>query len=367
MPLNILHLLNGTTQLIIAIFGIVILYTSLKKKRCRIASFVGAIGIFYLIFSLLNLSWFSGILEASFNDFIIINSLFISIISVLFLFVAYKLTNNKNLMYLLVIFLITLVALYSIFYNFLLINFISLLFLLILFLDLEFFSHRYLRIVGIAGIFYCIISLSFLVFIYLGNKLELTFMPDILMVYVFYNLMQHTKSCERRIRHILKKTPLPLQVIKFFLFIAALTLFMMFGTLAIHEIGHALTAKFYGCSYSAVVYQSGYFPYTDVGCSNKPNNWVILIGGMGLTSALALIFFLTGDEFIKYTSYLIFALGIIIASKDFIELGLSQNIIFVLYVIAIILIILSISKIVIFYIREFKKTRIIFCQKECKS
>ncbi len=344
MMMNWPYLINSLPQLAIAIMSAMVLWRLLKNEGNETSYPLVFIGILYFISALLNLAWFTGILAP---EFVAINSALSVLLAMLFIYLGYRITENKNWLSILIVLFIILNAAYFVFQNPLLVNLIALCSILILFLDLEIFYNGTVKEIGVLGIIFSLLSLLILLLYVLGINLPLSALPDFAIVLLFLKFRRYESKTIRFKK--ISSIRLPLRVLKFSVFITILSVFLMFGTLALHEIGHALPARFYGCSYKSVIYQSGHLPHTEIECPAEANRTVMLLGAITLTSLIALLFFMTGDRFIAAVSFLIFAFGIIIANNDFIALDISHSLLFLLDAFAAIVIITGISRIIMIY------------------
>ena len=168
-----------------------------------------------------------------------------------------------------------------------------------------------------------------------------------------------SRKLENRICYRARKVPAISQVMNFNVFSVSFVTILLLGTLALHELGHVFMAKAYACNYSAVLYKSETISTTQVVCEKKPNEAAILLGGVILTTLLAFMLFVSGIGVINLGSHLIFAFGLIIASRDFIDLGIPEIPVYILDIFAVALIMYSVVKIIILYAEECRKIRIL--------
>src|SRR3989339_1530227 len=109
MSLDIIYLLNAVVFTAIAVLCFYIFFSfhsSISRIR-QIGNIIGVSGIFYLTFSFLNLLWVFRIIEDKGRDFILIYTFLILITAVLMLYTVYKITDNRNLIYILLLFIIS--------------------------------------------------------------------------------------------------------------------------------------------------------------------------------------------------------------------------------------------------------------------
>ena len=362
MP-GFVYLVNGLSYFAISLISFFIFLIWLRKKNfCSLGKAIGINGIFYLIPSLLNFLWFSGKVIPTQSDFILILGSFNAVNATILFALVYELVNNKGLLHFLFLFLLTALAIpFSFTAFFLLTSFVSYLLILIVFLDLALFSNAYLKGAGYFGISYSIISLAILGLGVFLNKEPFTmywFISNVAVFLLLYLFYKDIKSCGKETTNPkpkIKKIILPILFIKFIIFIISISAFIFISTIAVHELGHALSAQYYGCERSkAVIYDILGPPHTEMACDGYYNNTIITFGGLISTIALALIFLFTGGRFTTIMSYLIFGYSLLIAYGDLMDYGVSLNIITVVLFISFSLIVTAIIQLSIFYIGQQK-------------
>ncbi|MEK6808540.1 MAG: hypothetical protein AABY14_02540, partial [Nanoarchaeota archaeon] len=350
---QIVYILNGLSQLAIALLAFYVLFSFYKKdKQIKLIGWIlGLNGIFYFIFSFLNISWAFNFLAPNTPDFILLHTIITVISSILLLYVVYKITSNKNLIYLFLIFLISLFSItYGINSFFLITLLLTYFLIIIIFLNLIIVNHKsfsprnfygllYLRVLrgdargsayehlqqesplktflvgdiftnylsaGYFGISYAIISLAFL-FIYLWSKLSYQlwwFIPHTLNLLILLFIFSGIKKLgvdkpPKRKMHNHPILSIILLYLKYIMFIVSMSGFIFLSTVSIHEVGHVFIAKYYGCEDTkAIIYDWGNYPHAEIKCRNSYNDTIITLGGILSTFIVIIIFLLSGNEFI---------------------------------------------------------------------
>lgn len=361
--MSILFALNGLSYLAVSLIAFYIYYSFCKKEEiaCKVGNILGVNGIFYLLMSFLNFLWVFKLLEPNNEDFILISSVFTVVSSILLLYAIYKITNNKNLVYLLVLFITTVFSInFSIKVFFITTLAVSYLLITIVFLELILFSNFYLRRAGYIGLFYSASSILLLALTFIGKSAHklFWFIPTASMFFVFLLLYFDVINLGiiRKEKFKQKKKILILEYVlifsKFLVFIISVSAFILVSTIAIHELGHALVAQYYGCNqFKAVIYDI-IAPHTEIRCDSYYNDIALTLAGLAATLVIGMIFILTGGEFTLGLSYLLFGLGFLISYGDLIDLGISENIIAIVLLSSLIIIILAIVKISLYYLRQ---------------
>ncbi|MCP3682423.1 MAG: hypothetical protein GY861_06995 [bacterium] len=238
---------------------------------------------------------------------------------------------------------------------------------MIVFLNLLFFSNFYLKKAGAVGVAYAILSLLLIFFaISRGDIADLCwFLPNILLFFVFFFIYLDVKKCgviKKKAKK--KKKPfLPLIFIKYFIFVISMTLFMFLSTVGIHELGHVLTAQYYGCEEGkAIIYDINKMPHAEMGCDENYNETVISFGGLAATLIMAALFFFIGGDFLRIIAYYILGLSLFIAYDDLLSMGLTYNLVVPVMLISVIIIGLAIVKVSSYYLNQHET----FCKNEGK-
>ncbi|MFA5857118.1 MAG: hypothetical protein WC867_07175 [Candidatus Pacearchaeota archaeon] len=329
--LEIIYLINSIVTLIIFFILLKGYFIDKAKKHIqRVVNVLFGISLIYFILFLYSSLWYFEILEYSLEDFLLINTL-MNVIQTLLLFrIVYLLNQNKNLFYLLFFYVIGLLSVFSSiinFYNiFLIISYLLTLALLLVLgasIGIVKKSSNY-------GIAYSCISLILLLFsMYFPNLIFLfSIFSNILFLLFIYNFIKILDKCPvvyHDSRY--KKKHYIFIFLRYLTFVITITNLVFIGTLAVHEFGHFSVAKLYGCEYSKIIYESD-MPYTETFCKmDSKNN--LLFGGIFLPFLIGFILFIVGGLVIRDISLLIIGFNLIVSTKDFIELGLTENIILI--------------------------------------
>ncbi|MBI3027251.1 hypothetical protein HYY70_03985 [Candidatus Woesearchaeota archaeon] len=361
--MGVIFALNGLSYLLVALMAFYIYYTFCKKGElaCKVGDIMGANGIFYLLMSFLNFLWTFGVLEPSNKDFALMNFVLVIVSSLLILYAVYKITDNRNLVYLLVLFISTVFAInYSIQAFFVVTLAASYLLMIIVSLELILFSNFYLKNAGYSGVAYVILSVAMSALAFYGvEAINLFwFLPNIAMFFALLFICLDVKNLGiiRRIERKRYKKVKAWDYLglfsKFFVFMASISAFIFVSSIAIHELGHAFVAQYYGCGqFKAVIYDI-IAPHTEIKCDVYYNDFVLTAAGIAATTTIGLLFILTGGAFIRGISYLIFGFGLLISYGDLVELQVSKNIIYVTMLLSVIIITIAIVKISAYNLKQ---------------
>ena len=338
MAFNPAYFVNALSYLAAAITASYIFLVWSKKKEavCKTGKIAGISGFFFFVMAFINFLWSFDFPAPSIEEFMLIKTAFAVIEASLLLLIVYEVNRDKRLFYLLSLFIVSVIAFKYSTANFFLISLItSYLLALLVSLDLVLFSNFYLKKAGMAGLFYSFSSLFFALLIYVGkNPMTMPwFIPNALMSAVFLFIFLDVKYCGiikeiKRAKAVNKSLNLIFAFAKFIIFISSLTSFIFFSTIAVHELGHALSAQFYGCEYSkAVVYDLNDYPHTEIACSSGYSDFFVTISGLLLSAAIGLLFLFTGGESTKRMAYLILGFALLDSYGDLVEMNTSKSII----------------------------------------
>lgn len=327
--MEILFTVNFLIILFISIFiGIKALKLNKNKFLGKNINYFFIIIFSYVILGLFFLLWSFNILDYSKLDFLILYSIVIIIHVLIFFKLSYALNKNKKVNYFILTYLFCLLILfYNFFYflNFFLIT--SFLLILIISLNLSFNIDGFKR-AGIFLVYYSIFSL-FLQFLSLFFIIDISYFIAISFILLFFSTYFFLNSFKKTVLNDKKvsnsKKSYFMIFFKSFIFIIAISNFIFIGTIGIHEIGHFTLSKFYSCENTKIIY-SGDSPYTEALCKSPTVHKTLLFGGF-LPFLVGFFFFIFGGRLLKHIGILVIGFNLVLLYEDFIELGLSSNIV----------------------------------------
>ena len=359
MVFNWIWFLNGASlaaTAVISFYGFLVWYTN--RHISIIGKILGVSGLMFLVYSFLNIVWGVGIITPIESDFILIGGLFNIITALFFVIIVYNLTSDKNLLYVLFLFLLTAFAMpLNTYLFFSAVSFVSYAIIAIASFDLFLPSSKLLRKAGSFSLFYSLISIFLLITASRNISKAWWFIPNIILFTMFLFLVldienwgqKQKKESKQRKRKILY----PLLFIKFVIFISFVTIFALLSTIVLHEMGHALAGQYYGCERSrAVIYDISDLPHTEMICRGYYNDTIITLTGIFLPIIIGLIFLLTGSGFTTNLSCLIFGFSLIIPSLDLESLNVSQSSIFIVILSGFVILIYGIVRLSASYVRQ---------------
>lgn len=108
-------------------------------------------------------------------------------------------------------------------------------------------------------------------------------------------------------------------------FIIALSTFVVLGSVAVHEIGHALVGAAAGCKVQHItLYAPGANPTTAIECNNTFNHVLVSLAGMGLNILFGIFFLFTNKKIMNNIAYMFFGFGLFSAKLDLQSIGFSS-------------------------------------------
>jgi len=304
-----------------------------KEHINRSVNWFSVIFFSYVLLFFLHLSWITK--WTSFNnlDYTIIFSLAIFVQTLALFKVVYSFTKERKIFFLLLFYLILFLLtssfpLSSILLIFLIIS--SLLTLVITFTFLG--TSSVCKRVGYLGIIYSCISLllEFLLFFNIGDLLFSGLLINtVFVVFVFFFLKDVEKFPLRFASHYpTKETSHIILFIKYFVYIIVITNFVLISTVGLHELGHVLVSRHYGCDSRSIAFEEGIYPYSEIVCDDLSSKNQIAISGFAIPVIIAIALFLIGGKFIRPVSFLIIGFNLLASHKDFIELSISSSLLF---------------------------------------
>lgn len=324
------------------------------RKVNKIVHSLFIIGMASLFIVIILLCWWLNLLEYRDNDYQIIYSSYVFLNSLILFFIIYYLTGNKRLFWFLFLYAISFSSLiFSLnFMDFFMV--VSLSFLLFIFLFFSIKFRVYTKAVY-AGIFYSSLSLLLAIFnvIFLKNLLLLSLIQNIIFIlFLSIFIRELRKSPPVILSQLQKEESYLVSFIKYFVFVVVLANFIFLGTIAIHELGHFAVSKFYNCDYRGIIYQEN-LPHTELLCENHGNNTFLLLGGFLLPFIISLFMLIIQGKFIKELAVLVLGFDLIISYSDFIQMGLSGNIAFIILLTGVFLVVLGIALLAKLRIEEY--------------
>jgi len=296
------------------------------SKPVKYLFFIGGL---YLIIAVFSFLWFFNVLNYVKEDFLFIYSLIVLIQTMFFFIIAYIISQNKKLFYFLIFYLIIFFFVLLLGIHFMALFLVaSFLFTLLVFIGLILTKDEF-RKSAYFGILYSSFSVFFYVlyFLNIGSCCIYSFLSGVfLFVFLLFfmkNLEENPPSLEEKQEG---KRHYFFIFLSHFVFMLVLINFVFIGTIVLHEFGHLGMSSFYDCEAGKIVYEDN-FPKTEILCSDLVDNRFVLLGGLILPLLVSLLLILVGGKFLKEIGLLMAGFNLVVSYQDFLDLGISDNLI----------------------------------------
>ena len=345
----------------------VYLYFRLRKEGFSgsVPALMGAGSVFYSIQALLGILWVSGALAHAPSDFLLTKAIFGIVQAVIILFLVYSITENKAMLYLLLLFIASSIPLrFNLVFFFALITITSYILIFIVLGDML-ITHRgrgnsALRAAGLIGALYALSSiLSFTLYFVFGIGLAafMFFLQNVAIAASMFFLASgyshiNSKSSRAKAAKASTQVFLPFLFLRYSVFVVGMCGFVFFSTVSIHELGHTLAAQLYGCNAKTVIYGNAENPHTEFECSKKYSIELITVAGVLIPIFVAIAFMFTKEALIVRMAYMIMGFNLFISYRDLKELYLSDSAILIIISLSVITIVFSIIRLSVYYLYQ---------------
>jgi hypothetical protein len=337
-----LFLLSSLIAVVILILLLVGFFKHYKNEEIsKVVRLFSLLFFVYLAMAIFSLAWFFEYSFYDYVDFIYIYSVAILVQTFILFGVHNLLYGNKKLSYWLLFYLIAGFSFYiSLFYLPLVVLIISFLLTLILFLNLYSKSFIFKK-VSYAGILYAAISVlfTFLVFFRIGDIFVYSIVSSaifLVFIYLFLrDVREYPIKTEKNIK--IEKESGMILFLKYFIFMIVLTNLVLVATISLHEFSHVAVSRYYGCESRTIAYEAGGYPYSEIICSNLENKLPIALSGPVVPVIVALLLIFIGGRYIRPIALLAIGFNLLAGYRDYVEVGLSMNIILGISILSMIL------------------------------
>ncbi|MBI2133940.1 hypothetical protein HYU11_04630 [Candidatus Woesearchaeota archaeon] len=310
----------------------------------------------FFVQGILYVLWALGGVKLTSGDPLFVFSVFSVITALILLFLVYSLVRKGKLLFLLLIFALSIIPLrIDMMLFFKIASVMSYLLVLIFFVELLVFNSKdaSFRRAAISGIAYSGASLLFIFsdfFLNYSSGIVFFARNAALIMSLFF-----LGKCFERSKITLsdpKDIFIPALFVKYLIFVLGLSAFTLLGTLSIHELGHSFAARAYGCDSKIVLYEMDQNPYTEFSCASGYSEIAITASGIVLPFVIALFFIISGEMLIVRVGYLIMGFNLFLSFRDFSELSLSPSAIWIITAFSVVTVLFSIIMLSLQYLHE---------------
>lgn len=112
------------------------------------------------------------------------------------------------------------------------------------------------------------------------------------------------------------------RAVKSWFVIIGLSFFIIIGSMAVHEIGHAIVGVAAGCSVESIVlYGQGSNPTTSIKCNDDFNNVIVSLAGMAFNVLFGIVFLFSDKRILNNAAYMFFGFALYSGKMDLQSIG----------------------------------------------
>jgi len=333
--MSILLALNGLGAALIAIFAFFIYFRN--KKAALPGSLRMSILLFsavYLATALMHSVWLFGITSNISSDIILLQTF--TLLSTIFILsrIFHEITGRAHLTILVLFYAVAALGIIVSNLNIMLLFVLSHIFLMLMFLDMLLYQDIAVNEMAASGFLYALLSLTFSLLVLYGYSFSIIpwFLSSAFMLGLLYFLKLELEQLKTRAQRAaprkINQMHYTIRLAKFLGFIASFILFIFIGTVALHELGHALLGHWYHCDESqAILYDRGLVPHTILLCPESSNIVIVTFGGLALPLFMGLLLLLSANAVTRHLSLAIAATSILISHRDFLDLSMPFSLV----------------------------------------
>lgn len=340
--MDYIFLFGGLISLVTSLVLLAKFFRNYGEENLRKVINLSALLFFiHLALAIFSFIWFFGYFTYDYRDFSYIYSFFIVAQTFVLFGVFYFLFANRRLFYWLLFYLVGFISIYvSLDYIPFVFSIIS--FLLTLFLFLNLYSSSFIfKNVSYVGIFYSALSVlfQFLIFFNFGDLYVFSLISSVVfLLFIFLFLREVKKYPVRSQKSLaLEKESGAILFMKYFIFMIVLINLVLVATVSLHEFSHVAVSRYFGCESRTIAYEEGGYPYSEIVCSNLSNKLPIALAGPLGPVAAALILLFIGGRYMRPIAFLSIGFNLLAGYKDFLEIGLSMNLILGISLVSVVL------------------------------
>jgi hypothetical protein len=340
MSLEPVVFVNGLSQVGVSVIAL-LLALKLRKKQnsCMLEKPFYLLSLALLVIALLNILWSFGLMKVAEADNLFVMPFFHLTVLAVWFYIGVFISGHKNIYYIIPLFIMSVNAFLLVKSFNVLADIITGLAMVGVFFYTSFVDRHMMRKVSYAGMAYgfsiiCMAALAYFTKVPYINSFW--FITSSVLFYILFCMFGEDDICTAAHQPVKHHIPIVVEVLKLGFFVAALSAFLMLGTLGVHELGHSLAAKGFGC-FHETSFGIG-FAVTHVMCESGGGTTLITLAGFIMTVLVSALIYFMGNDFAKRMSLLMFAFSMIIATDDFTALGIPNSLFVVIVFVSALLI-----------------------------
>ncbi|HII71549.1 TPA: hypothetical protein HA265_02230, partial [Candidatus Woesearchaeota archaeon] len=242
--------MNGLSQFAASFTSLLLALKLQKERTCGLYHPFFLLSASFFGLAVLNMLWFIGAISLSPWDHMIVGPLFNIVFLAILFYTVLFISGHRHLYLLLPLFLIG-ISTFLVFSGLAGISdIITGVALVGMFFYIGFIDHHLLKMLSLVGMVYGFLLVCVSVSTYLLGIPYLFswwFIPTLAVFYLLFMMHQKGHVCSAPEEH--GHVPVIVEVMKFGVFVIALSIFLILGTLGVHELGHSLAANAFGCEH----------------------------------------------------------------------------------------------------------------------
>lgn len=327
--------LNGLSQLAAAAVSVIVAVRLKEGRKSALQRPLLFLSAAFAAIALINILWSLKVISISAWDDMFVGPVFNLVFMGVWFYAGISISGHRNVYYLIPLFVMSGNTL--LIFNDLAVvcDLIVGLMLVGVFFHLGFVDRHLVRRISYAGMAYGLLIPAVSAFSYFSGAAYVGspwFLPNILAAYMVFLIgrgQNVSVSAGHPVHH---RSSVVLEVFRLGFYVLCLSVFIMLGTLGVHEMGHSLAARSFGCSHQT---QFGIgHAVTHVECESAAGSTFIVLGGFALTVLISVMMYIVGNGFARRIALMIFGFSMIMAVDDFTVLGLQHSAIVALVFIA---------------------------------
>jgi hypothetical protein len=318
---------NGVSQAAVAVISLLLALKLRKGKNCILQKPFYLLAMALTVMALLNITWARGLIHISALDNLLVLPFFHLAILAVWFYIGLFISGHEHIYYLIPLFIMSINGFLLVSNLAVLSDVITGLVLLGIFFYIGFIDHHFIKKVSYTGMVYgaTIVGAALLAqFTGIQHIESFWFVPNAVLFYMLFIMLMEGHVCASALKPAKHHLPITMEIFKLGFFVIGLSIFLMLGTLGVHELGHSLGAKVMSCAYTTS-FGVGH-AVTHVACESGSGLLFITLSGLIMTLLISLLMYFMGHDFAKRLALMILGFSLLISVDDFTSIGLPKSI-----------------------------------------